>query len=123
MAKINDIRAERDKALEHARSIQETGTQEELRRASEAVEAAQHAMIATITKGADPCPMCKEMPTGMEQPNARGGVEYEVGCSTCPPIQHDDGSTRQPRVRGGMMPSHAVDAWNGGPDFWTKVTG
>ena len=61
------------------------------------------------------------MPTGMAHPTGRGGIEYEIGCTTCKTIPHDDGTVRQFRTRGGVMPRHAVEAWNGGPDFWLRA--
>ena len=83
----------------------------EVKRCAEAVSLA-------ITHGCSPCPTCKQHPHGIEQPGRRGTHEYEIGCLACKPFDHTDGTRREPRTRGGMMPAHAVDAWNAGPDFW-----
>lgn len=121
MAKINDIKAERDAALEHARSINDTGTQAELREASARVEKAQKDLIAIIIEGAKPCPRCGAKPTGVEQPTGRGGSEYEIGCPTCTYVKFEDGSLHMALVRGGMIPRHAVEVWNEGMDVWARV--
>ncbi len=119
MKKIHEIKADREKHLAHAREIAATGTAEECRAASDAVEKAQKDLIARITEGARPCPRCGEAPTGMEQPAGKGRTEYEIGCQKCKPFTHTDGTIRKASVRGGMLPRHAVDAWNEGPDMWT----
>jgi hypothetical protein len=120
MNPIAEIQKRRDDARAAYHEIASTATADELREASMVVEDAQRELSDFIVKGARPCPRCGVMPHGMEQPNTRGGVEYEVGCLGCPAFEHDDGTIREHRVRGGMMPSHAVDAWNAGADYWSK---
>ena len=85
------------------------------------IKAMQTEMSDLITKGANMCPKCLQAPIGIRQPKAGGGFEYEVGCMTCKPFKHSDGSIRQCRVRGGLLPRHAVDAWNEGPSCWIEA--
>jgi hypothetical protein len=85
------------------------------------IKAMQADMSALITKGAAPCPKCQQPPIGIRQPKAGGGFEYEIGCLMCKPFKHSDGSIRQCRVRGGLLPRHAVDAWNEGPSCWIEA--
>ncbi len=122
MKKLEDIKAKLADALAHARAIDATASASERRAASEVVEALQRESILHITDGAKLCPFCKAVPVGIEQPNGSGGSEFEIGCSFCPPFVHSDGTTRKVRVRGGMLPRHAVDAWNEGPSAWVKVS-
>lgn len=65
-----------------------------------------------------PCPSCGEQPHGMEHQTGRGNPEYEIGCLGCGAFLHSDRTIREHRVRGGLKPEHAVDAWNAGPDYW-----
>jgi hypothetical protein len=109
MSKINDLKAALDKHLAHARSIHDTATHAESQDASRAVEQAQRDLSAHITDGAKPCPVCDRQPIGMEQPvgarargEREGRVEYEIGCISCSGLS----------VRGGLLPRHAVEAWN-----------
>lgn len=89
---------------------------------SQAVKTKQAELSAAITEGAQPCPLCKQVPHGIEQPAAGGkSVEYEIGCLGCKPIKHTDGTMRRPAVRGGLLAKHAVEAWNAGPDHWLKT--
>lgn len=70
-----------------------------------AVKTAMAEFAAKMVEGAEPCPKCGAMPHGIEQPRRDGrGCEYEIGCLAC----------KGERVRGGLMPSHAVEAWNAG---------
>lgn len=80
----------------------------------------QKELSAMIADGAKACDGCGNVPMGLEHPTKHGGVEYEIGCITCPPFEHTDGTVRECRVRGGMLPRHAVEAWNEGPDMWLK---
>ncbi len=144
MANLKDLKAERDKRLAHAREISNTATHPENQAAGNAVIEMQLAIVAHITQGAKPCPVeievtpavlatdgtvatpavtrvCGLAPTGLEQPAGRGRSEFEVGCPVCRTIAHTDGTTRRVSVRGGLLPKHAVDAWNEGPDQWTIV--
>lgn len=110
-----------DSALSmHAAKVA-TATQDELCVITDMVKDARKAVSRAIADGADPCPFCKLEPIGMEHPTTRGGVEYQVGCLVCPPVEHSDGTKRRVTARGGTMPHHAVEAWNAGPDFWLKV--
>jgi hypothetical protein len=94
--------------------------QGKLHAVSMAVKDVSREVSAAITLGCEPCPGCQQVPHGMEQPGRRGAFEYEIGCLGCKPFDHTDGTRREYRVRGGLMPSHAVDAWNAGPDLWLK---
>jgi hypothetical protein len=113
---LKELKAKLADALAAARSAPND------RELSVAVEDLQKAISASITEGAMPCPKCKVMPLGMEHPTGRGGVEFEIGCLTCKPFVHDDGTKRQCRTRGGSMAKHAVEAWNEGPDCWLKCS-
>jgi hypothetical protein len=75
-------------------------------------------LIAALTAGALPCPMCGNPVHGMEQPGSRGSVEFEIGCVPCRPFVWTDGTVRNACVRGGLLPRHAVEAWNAGPNQW-----
>lgn len=122
MRTIKEVKLDLLPALDAARAASVKGTRDEEQAASRVVEALQKELSDVITAGAKPCPRCKNMPHGMEHPTGKGGIEYEVGCiAGCPPFAHDDGTLRIPRVRGGRMPLHAVEAWNGGPDFWDQA--
>jgi hypothetical protein len=90
------------------------------------IKAAREAVSSAIIEGAKPCIGCGVLPLGMEQVFDRGrgriaGTEYEIGCRSCPPFIHTDGTSRAFAARGGRMPRHTVEAWNEGPDFWKEV--
>lgn len=105
MKKTDQVKAHKDslgESLAKYRAMADTATQSELRKASDAVKECRKALSACITEGAEPCPDCKVLPHGMEQPKG-DSVEYEVGCLAC-------GKS----VRGGLLPKHAVEAWNEG---------
>lgn len=122
MSKLTDIKKKIDDARAKYHEIVHTATAAEVKKASDVVKAAQKELSEAICEGANACSGCSHPPHGLEQPNGRGGVEYEIGCvSGCKPVTAEDGTVRQRRVRGGLMPKHAVDAWNAGPDFWLKV--
>jgi hypothetical protein len=121
---IQETKAKLATALAKYREIVHISPAPDVRAASASVKALQKQLAAEIAEGANPCPGCGETPHGMEHQFARGlnaGVDYEIGCLSCKPFQHTDGTTRQYGVRGGIMPQHAVEAWNAGPDFWLKV--
>ena len=120
MATIKELNKARDAVLEKAQALANTGTHSQCQEAMAAVVKAQNDIIAFITEGAKPCPRCGGKPIGMEQPiGKRGRVEYEVGCPACKPFEHTDGTMRKVSTRGGLLPRHAVEAWNEGPDHWT----
>lgn len=82
------------------------------RAASGAVKELQRELSEAITDGADPCPLCGQRPHGIEHQVARGrrvGVEYEIGCLGC---VVDPSDPERVSVRGGLLPRHAVEAWN-----------
>lgn len=113
---INELKQELAVALQNARDAHDTATHHESQELSNVVVALQKAISDAICEGANPCPRCANPPIGIEQPNARGGVEYEIGCGAgCEPFADNNGTMRQCRVRGGMMPKHTVEAWNAGP--------
>lgn len=117
----HDRRNDMIQARARYHQLAEKGTPTEIRAAADAAKAAGLAFTAAITEGAKPCPFCAKHPHGIEQPRSGGdGYEYEIGCLTCPPFKYADGTMRQVRVRGGLLPRHAVDAWNEGPDNWIK---
>jgi hypothetical protein len=84
------------------------------------VKSLQSQLSAAITEGAEACPKCGNAPVGIEHQTIKG-AEYEVGCMSCPPFAHTDGTTRRPAARGGLLPKHTVEAWNAGPDYWVRV--
>lgn len=105
MATIKELQALKEtlaEALAAYHAVAATSTPDESRWASDAVKAARKALSDAICEGADPCPVCGTAPIGIEQPRGKGGVEYEIGCPVC----------RDVKVRGGMLPKHAVEAWN-----------
>lgn len=106
-------------ARAHAQKIANTATAAENYAATEAVTKLQRELADQITDGALPCPLCGKPPVGLEHPLARGST-FEIGCATptCVPFEHEDGTKREVRARGGSSPSHAVDSWNEGPDGW-----
>ncbi len=116
---LKEAKAELAKARARYAEIAPSGSSRELEEQSAAIKSCMQAVSAAITSGCEPCPGCKQLPHGMEQPGKRGTFEYEIGCLTCKPFDHE-GTRREHRVRGGLMPSHAVDAWNAGPDFWLQ---
>lgn len=115
---INAIKKQIDEAQAGYLAIVHTAPAAEVAEASRAVKGLRAALSAAITEGADACPDCGVAPHGLEQPAGRGGVEYEIGCLHCGAFEHTDGTTREHRVRGGMFPRHAVEAWNVGPAAW-----
>lgn len=117
---MRELKKKAQDAQDHYNTIANTGTTAEVRKASDAVKATKAAIAAKITEGAKPCPKCGTHPHGMMQQTGRNGATFEIGCINCGPFKHDDGSVRQFRVRGGLLPRHAVEAWNGGADFWMK---
>lgn len=90
--------------------------------ASKLVRELQADLSAELTQGANPCPFCGQAPHGIEHPSAAGGFVYEVGCLTCKPFRHTDGTNRWARCKGGLIPSQTVEAWNAGPDYWLLYT-
>ena len=105
MATIKQIQALKETlaaALGAYHAIASTTSPDDSREASNAVKAARKAISDAICEGAEPCPTCGTAPIGIEQPRGRGGVEFEIGCPVC----------RDMKVRGGMLPKHAVEAWN-----------
>lgn len=121
MATINEIKKQIDEAQGKYLSLVHTAPGNEVRAASAKVKELQRQLSAEIVKGAKPCPGCDQLPHGLEQPRGKGNAEFEIGCvSGCKPFVHTDGTVRERRVRGGMIPKHAVDAWNEGPDFYVK---
>lgn len=118
---ISDLKRQIEEARAAYQAIANTAPAADVRAASQKVKAAQAALTAALIDGATPCPHCDEMPHGLEHPTGKGGVEYEVGCLTCKPFLHTDGTWRAHRVRGGLLPKHAVEAWNAGPDYWMKT--
>lgn len=101
---IQAIKADLVTALGAYHAIVHTAPAAEVKAASDTVKAARRALSDAICEGANPCPLCDAAPIGLEQPRGKGGVEYEIGCPSC----------RDTRVRGGMLPRHAVEAWNEG---------
>lgn len=123
MATINEIKKQIGEAQEKYLAIVHTASGNEVRKASAKVKELQRQLSAEIVKGAKPCPGCDQLPHGLEQPRGKGNAEFEIGyVSGCKPFVHTDGTVRERRVRGGILPKHAVDAWNEGPDFYLKST-
>lgn len=101
--------------------------QDALRAKSDKVKAARKALNDFIVTGAKPCPKCGATPVGIEH-QVKGGVTYEVGCPACKPFAEPTGDKdndgrpihimRKPAARGGILPRHAVEAWNEGPSCW-----
>ncbi len=100
MANIETLKSALALALAEARALGDGSTEAERHAATQAVTAAQEALSSALAEGAKHCPLCKVPPIGIEQPTAKGR-EYEVGCRKC-----------GLRVSGGLLPRHAVEAWN-----------
>ena len=132
MANLKELKTQLAAAMEIYNDAEGTATVAQDRANSIVVRDLKRAISAALLEGANPCPRCLVEDVdgtttpgsrliAIEQPTSDGGTTYEIGCSICLPFVHDDGTVRECRVKGGMMPSHAVDAWNGGPDFWKKA--
>lgn len=117
---LTELKQAIDEAQARYLEIVNTAPQADVLEAGRRVKALRADLVSLLTEGAKACPSCGAAPHGMEQPTGKGGTEYEIGCLACGPFVHKDGTVRQHRVRGGMLPKHAVDAWNAGPDFWMK---
>ena len=100
---------------------QNTMTVAEANKAAGEIGALRDTIAMTIAEGADPCPFCGQVPRGIEH-HAKRGYEYEVGCISCPPFEHTDGTKRKVAARGGVLPRHTVELWNEGPDYWIVAT-
>ncbi len=122
MTTLNEVKSMLAEKKAEYHELHDTLTPPQLRARSVDIEALQKMMSDLITSGAEPCPRCGTKPVGMIQPGNGGrSDEYEVGCTVCPPFKHHDGSFRDHRVRGGLLPSHAVEVWNAGADHWLKT--
>lgn len=115
MRKILEIESDLQGALAAYHAIVEEAPPRKERDASIAVERLQAELSAAIAEGAHPCPNCGRAAHGMRQPDG-----FEVGCTNCGWFRHTDGTIRDHGARGGMLPRHAVETWNEGPDFWKK---
>ena len=120
LARLADLKEQLGKVKARYLLLANSGTVAEVRSASQAVRDLQAAIALLISDGAKPCPGCGQHPFGMEQPRKDGGTEFEIGCLSCKPFKWRDGTVREYRVRGGLVPRHAVDAWNEGPDCWRQ---
>jgi len=121
---LKEAKAALATALAGYQALGENRTAAQEREWTAKVRDARAAVSSVITEGAKPCIGCGAAPIGMEQVYARGkskGVEYEIGCLSCPPFVHTDGTGRAFSARGGRMPRHTVEAWNEGPDYWKEV--
>lgn len=115
---IQALQAQLAEALAFCRENVDKLPGSKLADATAEVQRLQAEISSEITRGANKCPDCGNAPIGMQHPKARGAFEFEIGCPVCKPFEHEDGTIRDHRVRGGMMPHHAVEAWNAGPSFW-----
>lgn len=123
MRTLPEIKADIETAIDEYEASRLTATVVEVDAKADAVKLLRAELSATIVEGATACTACEQVPIGIEHPTPRDGIfEYEVGCPWCPPVEHDDGTTRERRVRIGGLPSTAVDAWNEGPDRWLVKT-
>lgn len=77
------------------------GDETKQREATLRLKAHRKALSETIAEGALPCKCGAGIPHGMMHPKADGGIQYEVGCLSCPA-----------KIKGGLIPRHAVEAWN-----------
>jgi hypothetical protein len=121
MTTLKDIKRALEQATARYHEIANTAPAPECQALHLEIKRLRAALSAAITEGCNPCPFCGKLPHGMEQPNGKRGIEYEIGCIPCPPFKHDDGTMRNVAVRGGLLPQHAVDAWNAGPDHFQKA--
>lgn len=123
LEQIASIVARLDAAKQAYIAIAATGTVPDVQAASDKVKQLQQALSDCITEGAQPCPGCGARPHGMLQHNHLRGDEWEIGCLTCKARKYIelDRSTREPRVRVGGLPRHAVETWNEGPLAWRRV--
>lgn len=119
---IDEIKKSITEAREAYQAICNTAPIDEVRAASRKVKELQAKLSWEITKGAKPCPKCGERPHGLEQPGPKNAT-YEVGCIGCNPFLHSDGTVREFRAIGGLLPRHTVEAWNEGPSAWSRNKG
>lgn len=109
--KIQGIKEDLVKALGTYHAIVHSAPEAEVRAASNTVRELRRLLSDAICEGADPCPTCGTSPIGLEQPKPKGGVEYELGCPVCPGV----------KVRGSLLPRHAVEAWNEGAQIVAAI--
>lgn len=123
MPTISEIQSALDAARDEYAKIVHEKPAAEVKAASAKIRELGKLLSDTITEGANPCPFCGQPPHGMLQPNknAAGSVTFEVGCTGCPPFVHKDGSVRNVAVVGGLLPKHAVEAWNEGVDHFKRA--
>ena len=121
---VNELKSKIDALQTDLRSKARTLSPEQRKACGREIRTFQAELGRKIAEGANPCPDCGRLPFGMEQPRPGGGVEFEVGCLTpsCGWFIHTDGTVRGHAARGGLLPHHAVEAWNEGPDAWKKLS-
>src|SRR4051812_19087422 len=111
------IKADLEKARALYLAIESTGAKVDVEKASPGVKRLKKALSEALAEDPNPGPNRGRAPPGLEQPRPDGkGVEYEVGCNGCGFFLHEDGTARHYGARGGLLPRHAVEAWNEGPD-------
>lgn len=122
MSTLNELKQNLKNAKDAYLAKANTAAASEVRDAHLAVKAAQAALGAKLAEGAKPCPRCAMPVHGMEHSGGKRST-YTVGCIGCPPqFKAADGTIREFRVQGGLMPQHSVDAWNAGPEYWAQST-
>ncbi len=117
LERLADLKSELIAAREAYLAIVHTAPAVEVKAASDKVKRLQAAISDCITEGAKPCPMCHNTPHGMQQTEGKY-IGFEIGCLHCRPFKWADRTVREPRVRRGLLPRHAVEAWNEGPAAW-----
>lgn len=115
--RLAGLKADLGKAREAYLLVVHKAPAGQVKSASDAVRELQRAISDCITEGANPCPKCLRPPHGIHQTEGKY-PGFEIGCLTCHPFKWIDRTTRYPRVRSGLLPRHAVEAWNAGPSAW-----
>lgn len=115
---INDLVTAISDARAAYQAVANTASAPEKYELSQKVKALQTELRERLAEGANPCPRCDSPAVGVIH-ETEHGRRYEVGCPVCSgAFVHKDGTKRLTRVKDALMPKHAVEAWNAGPDFW-----
>jgi hypothetical protein len=111
MRKESEIKKELAALIAENHSKAQTAPAPEIRLITVKIKALQQELSDLYSDGANPCPVCKAAPIGMDRTSC-----YEIGCTVCRPIAVEvDGVTkRQSFSAQGRTPLKAVENWNAG---------
>lgn len=117
MQKIKVLQAELAARVDEARAKSNTAPAPELRELTVAVKELQQQISDTIAEGANPCPSCGAKAHGMQHDSEATGTCFEVGCRNCGWFRVGNTAVDHSSY-GAILPKHAVEAWNEGPEAW-----